>query len=309
MTPDREAWIRAGGDAHRLDLYASIGEVAPFADGDSRVLASIHPERPDVGALGDWVGGMDVLRAGEDWLRERGCKVARGPMELCRWFEHRAAVGPFDEPAFSFESITPAGRWIDAEYHEIERYASLVADRDTLIRSTVDRAAALAARGFTLRPLSADLGDRRPSELFRERLDAVHRIFSEAYAEGDDEFVSIPADALYRYYAPHEDAIDPRLTILAQDPSGEPVGVVVALPDRAVPERRWYLVPTMAVLPSHRHLGVGRWLLAAAHQAGRKAGYEAGVHCFVHLRGHEDSSAFYAGRIFRRYVLLEKSLT
>lgn len=308
MTPDREAWIRAGGDASRLDLYASIGEVAPIADGASRVLASIHPDRPDVGALGDWVGNMDVLRAGEDWLRERGCKVARGPMELCPWFEHRAAVGPFDEPAFSHECTTPAGRWIDAEYHEVERYASLVADRDGLIRSTVDRAAALAARGFTLTPLSAELGDRRPSDLFRERLEAVHRIFSEAYAEGDEGFVGIPPEALYRYYSAYDDAIDPRLTILARDPSGEPVGVVVALPDRAVPERRWYLVPTMAVLPGHRHLGVGSWLLAAAHQAGRKAGYEAGVHCFVHLRGHEDSSAFYAGRIFRRYALLEKPL-
>lgn len=306
MTPDREAWIAAGGDAGRLDLLASIGTVAPFSDGDSRALATVHPERPELGAIGDWVGGMDVLRAAEAWLGQQGCKIVRGPMEMCRWFDYRATLGPFDEAPFSFEPTTPAGRWVDAGYQEIQRYVSLEADRDALIRSSLDRAAALAARGFTLVPIAADKAGRKASELFRERLDTVHDLFAEAFNDVDG-YVPIPPEALFSYYAGHDAAIDPRLTIMALDPKGKPVGLVLAVPDRTQTDRKWYLILTMAVLPSYRELGVGSWLLAAAHQAGRRAGYHAGIHCFVRLRSGDDSK-FYAGRVFRRYALMEKIL-
>lgn len=302
---DRDAWVSAGGDPARLELFASIGRAGAFSDGDSRALATVHPERPEIGAIGDWVGGMDVLRAAEDWLREQGCERVRGPMELCRWFEFRAALGPFDEPPFSFEPTTPAGRWVDAGYQEIERYVSLIADRDALIRASLDRAAALAARGYSLVPLAANEG-RSPTELFRERLQAVHHLVSQAFGE-TEEYVPIPPEALFAYYAGKDAAVDPRLIIMAVDDGGQPVGLVLAVPDRMQPERGWYLVLSMAVLPSHRHLGVGSWLLAAVHQAGRRAGYQAGVHCFVRLHGADDTK-FYAGRVFRRYALLEKAL-
>lgn len=306
LSPDRDSWLSAGGDADRLDLYASIGEVAPFSDGDSRALATIHPDRPDVGAIGDWVGGMEVLQAAEDWLRAQGCRSVRGPLEMCRWFEYRATLGPFDEAPFAFEPTTPAGRWVDAGYQEIQRFVSLVADRDALIRANFDRAAALSARGYSLVPLSEAAGGRLPSELLAEHLDTVHRLFSEAFADVEG-YLPVPPEAILRYYGAHDAAVDPRLALMARDPHGEPVGIVLAVPDRSQPQRNWYLVMTMAVLPSHRHLGVGSWLLAAVHQAGRKAGYDAGVHSFVRLRGGDDSQ-FYAGRVFRRYGLFEKAL-
>lgn len=305
MNVDRDAWVAAGGDAAHHDLYAEIGKVAAFSQGDARALATIHPARPTLGLVGDWVGGLEVVRAAEGWLAEQGCVVARGPMEMGRWFHYRAALGPFGEPPFSFEPVTPAGRWLDAGYVETERYVSWVSDREALVRASLDRAAALSARGYRVVPLSE--GGQRPSEVFRERLGALHALLSAAFADVEG-FVPVAPEALYAYYAGFDAAVDPRLTWMALDPSGMLVGLVLSVPDRAQPRRRWYLVLALAVLPSHRHLGVGSWLLAAAHQAGRRAGYAAGIHCFARLRTGDDSR-FYAGRPFRRYVLLEKALS
>ena len=113
MEPNRERWVAAGGDAEHLDLYQLVGEVAAFSDGDGRALASIHPARPTIGAIGDWVGDVALLRAAEDWLRDRGCLLARGPMEMCRWFNYRATLGPYEELPFAFEPTHAADRWVE----------------------------------------------------------------------------------------------------------------------------------------------------------------------------------------------------
>ncbi len=287
-----------------LALFRTFGEAAGFTDGDGRAFATIHPARPEVGAIGDWVGTPEVLRAAEVWLAERGCTVARGPMEMCRWFGYRATLGPTDEPPFAFEPTTPAGRWVDAGYAELQRFASIVADRDALIGAGVDRAAGLAARGYTVSPLPTGTDGMIAPGTFKEGLETVHRLFSEAF-EQVEGYVPIPAHALFAYYSRFHSHLDPRLTLLARDPSGDPVGIVLAVPDHAQPERGWYLVLTQAVRPDHRRLGVGTWLIAAVHQRARRAGYRSGVHCFMRDEGQGRLSR---GQVFRRYALLEKSL-
>lgn len=307
MNPDRDQWAAAGGNLQQLDIYASIGKVCPLSDGSGRVLASIHPDRPTVGAIGDWHGGEALLRRAEDWLRAQGCTAARGPMELCRWFNYRANLGPFSAGPLSFEPTQPAGPWLDAGYEIIARYVSVLTDHQGPISAGMDRAAGLSSRGWTLRPLPTGPDGALQAAGWVEVTDMIHRVATDAFADLEG-YVPIPFQAVLRFFAPHKDHVDPRLTLLAFTPKQELAGFLLAIPDHVQPDRRWFQLMTLAVLPEHRHAGVGVWLLAAAHQAARRAGYEKGVHCMVRVREGSDFSSWTRGKVLRRYVLLERAL-
>ena len=305
MESELDRWVAAGGNATHLDLYRLVGEVEPFSDGDSRALASIHPDRPSIGAIGDWVGDVAMLEAAEAWLRDRGCTVARGPMEMCRWFNYRANLGPFDELPFAFEPTHDATRWLDAGYEICARYVSLLAHHGPQIQAGRDRAAGLSARGWSISPL-AETREEVSADAFRDVLGLVHELFAGGFADTEG-YVPVSPAALLGFYGPHRDKIDLRLTLVARDPEGVPAAFLLAIPDDTQPERGWFQILTLAVLPAYRRVGIGSWLVAAAHQAGQRAGYSAGIHCFLHTpRG--DDSVHFLGRIFRRYALLEKEL-
>jgi len=307
MQPDRDAWIEAGGNAERLTLLESIGEMAAFSDGDSRCLAGIHPERPDVGTVSDWVGDVAQLHAAEAWLAERGCKVARGPKELCSWFPFRAVQGPFDEAPFFLEITQRAERWVEAGYEPVSHYVSVVAEHGPHIAQATDRASSLSARGWTVQSLPATADNQVPTGAFKEAIEEVHRLFSRAFAE-QQGYVNIPAAALYQAYAPFRALVDPRLSMMARTPDGEAVGFLLALPDHLQPERGWFTVLTLAVAPEYRRSGVGTWLLGATHRAAQKAGFRAGVHAMVRV-DRPDWQRYTGGDVFRRYVLLQRELS
>ncbi len=308
MNPDREAWVAAGGDPDRLALYGSLGEVAPFSDGEDRCLAAIHPALPKVGAIGDWVGGPAVIEAAEAWLRERGCEVARGPMEVCTWFGYRANCGPYDEPPFAFEPTERPERWERAGYRTIAQYASALAEHEPQISATLDRIAALSATGWKVSQLPLDPGEGRASEAtFREAVGMLHALASEAFVDALG-YVPIPVEALQAHYAPLRAVVDPRLVMTARAPDGEVAAFLFSIPDFLQPKRGWFLVKTLAVLPKYRQVGVGSWLVAAAHQAARRAGYKAGVHSLMWQRSFSNDISRRGGRVFRQYALLEKPL-
>ena len=307
ISSDPEVWGSAGGDLERLALYARLGTVATFSDGTDRCLASIHPALPEVGALGDLVGGPAVREAAEAWLRARGCRVARGPMELCTWFPYRANLGPHDEPPFAFEPTAPPEPWEEAGYEVVATYASALADHDAQIASARDRAAALSASGWTLEPLPADDGGRVSEEDFREAVSIVHRLTAVAFADAFG-FVPLPEEVLQVTYAPLRPLVDPRLTLLVRTPEGVPAGFLFAIADFAESERGWFLVKTLAVHPEHRTHGIGSWLVAAAHRAARQAGYTAGVHCLMWTSSRSNDISRHGGRLLRRYALYEKAL-
>lgn len=304
---DVDAWIRAGGDPRRLELYGAIGRVAPFADGQDRCLASIHPALPEIGAVGDWVGGDAVREAAEAWLAQQGCTVARGPMELCTWFTYRASLGPHDEAPFALEPVERAERWEGAGYETVARYVSAVADHDTQIASARDRAASLTARGWRLESLPAGDDGHVPADAFVEAISVVHQLSTVAFRDAFS-FAPVPEAALQAWYAPMRERVDPDLTLLVRDPDGEVAGFLFAVPDFANPERGWFLVKTLAVLPEQRQHGVGSWLVAAAHRVARRKGYSAGVHCLMWTGSRSTDISRHAGAVFRRYALLDKPL-
>ncbi len=304
--PDRTAWLAAGGDAFRLDLYDRIGAVAPFGRGRERILATVHPDLPDVGCLADWTGDPDLLRAAEAWLRDRGCRVAHAPKEMCAWFSSWASLGP-DAPApFSWEPVTPAGPWLEAGYAPIQRYVSVLADHDAQIRAGTRAAARLAAQGWRVAPLPTDDEGHIPEGLFHEAMAVVHHLFTAGF-EPMDGFAHVPLDVLRAWYGRYRTELDARLTLVAHDPEGQPAGAVLAVPDRAVPERGWFAILALVVLPEHQQKGVGSWLVAACHKAARTAGYRAGVHALIRVQGAQEHT-WLSGTPIRSYALLGKEL-
>lgn len=264
-------------------------------------MAGIHPDQPTLGAIGDWVGPPTILTAAEGWLASQGCTEARGPMLLCSWFPHRANLGPQSTEPIQFEPTEPGARWIEAGYSEHSHYLSILAAHEPNIRAGTDQAAALATSGWSLRPLEAGLDPRASLEI-------LHGIATRVFS-AEEDFTHVDLDVLVHFYHAWLEGLDPSLSRIAHSPGGDPVGFVLALPEESVPGRSWFQILSLAVLPEHRHRGLAGWLVAAAHQAARRAGIEAGVHALVRADDHSrEGKGWYRGDILRRYALFHKAL-
>jgi len=305
MPNDRDAWFRNGGSP-RVALYEKLGETATFVSEEGRCLAAIHPNQPHQGTVSVWSGSADVLAEAENWLRGRGCTTATGPVEMCTWFPHGAILGPFDDAPFFMEPTDSAERWMTTGYRPKAHFLSAVAEHDAMIRPATDRVAKLAVTGLSVRQLALHPGEGRASEAdFRDAIALLHQIRSESYAKVPN-FAEISVEAAQEWYAPLRQKTDPRLVILGRAPSGEPAGILFALPDSAQPERGWFVVNTLGVRPKFRQAGLGAWLVAAAHQSAKKAGYKAGVHLMPLEQDHLPVKTGF--RVIRRYAVLEKPL-
>jgi len=303
IVSDLEAWVEAGGDRSRHDLLARAGRIATFTDGDGRVLAAIHPDRPDVGTVGDWVGSVDVLRAAEAWLQEQGCRGAEGPALLAPWFPYGANLGPYEQPPVSFEPTERGDRWTAADYRQIARYVSIVTGHDVQIKAGMDRAAALGSRGWRLDPIETGPSSSVTPEAFDSVFRIVHDLADRAFSDVRG-YLPVDAAVVAAFYRPLVSQLDPRLALIARDPKGNPAGFVLGAPDLAQPSRNWFQILTLAVAPEHRSSGVATWMVAAVHQAARRAGYAAGVHALIRIDvdGIEDTTWF-RGDVVRRYAM------
>lgn len=301
------AWVESGGDRERLEILEQVGKVAVFTDGDGRALAGIHPSRPEIGTVGDWVGGEASLRAAERWLAEQGCRAAEGPMLLAPWFPYRANLGPYEQPPFAFEPTERGERWESVGYKTIARYLSILARHDPQIKAGVDRAAALGSRGWRLEPLETGPSSTVTPEAFDKAFALAHDLANRAFADVPG-FMPVAAAPVFAFYRPLVSQLDPRLTLLARDPEGRPAGFILATPDFVVPTRKWFQILTLAVAPEHRSSGVATWMVAAVHQAARKAGYLAGVHALIRSDGSGlEETTWFSGDVVRRYALYRKT--
>jgi GNAT superfamily N-acetyltransferase len=310
---DGAAWVEAGGDGSRLEILSRGGRVAVFTDGDARILAAIHPERPDVGTVGDWVGEISVLRAAERWLAEQGCNAAEGPALLAPWFPSRVNLGPYDQPPLLFEPTERPERWAAAGYEPIDRYVSIVARHDLQIKAGMDRAIKLGTRGWRLVPVETGPSSSVTPETYDRVVPIVHDLASRAYADIPG-FLPVPLEVVADFYRPLASQLDPRLSMLAYDPGaasggeGQPAAFVLAVRDAAQPARKWFQILALAVAPEHRSSGVATWLVAACHQAARKAGYVAGVHAQIRVSGEGvEDTTWLSGDLIRRYALYRKA--
>lgn len=296
---DPKHWMKNGGDEHKLTLYSTIGRVAPFATADGRCLATIHHDAPKVGAIGDWVGDDATRIAAESWLKEQGCDVVRGPMEVGNFFGHQVCLGPYEAPPYTLEPTEPPDRWLAAGYEPVARYAAVLPKSNSVIDVARDRAAALSVQGWTIKAWPN--GERLSAASFHLLMQTFEPVFNSSFV-AHFAYLPITEPILHAWFAPCAPHVDPRLTMLARTPQGEPVGFVLSLRNHSNPSQ--FLIHTLAVLPQYQRQGVGTWLVGATHRAAQKAGYSSGVHCMTPAEGLSRHSS----QMLRQYALLQKDL-
>jgi GNAT superfamily N-acetyltransferase len=306
FTQDPAVWVAAGGDHPRFLALSRVGRVAALSDGDGRILAGIHPDRPTVGTLGDWAGGREVLEAGAQWLREQGCTAVEGPALLAQWFPAGASLGPWEAPPFPGEPTERAERWVAAGFAPISRWTAVSSTHDAPVAAAMDRAGALSSRGWTLHGFESGPSSQLTPEAFERAVDLVHGLAGAAFSELPG-YLSAPRDAVADFYRPLTQVADPRLSLLARDPEGRPRGFLLGLPGPVLGKTRTFQIVTLAVHPEARTGGLGTWLVAAAHQAARKAGYGLGIH-LVRGDSRSRSGAWGSGDVIREYALLRRPL-
>ena len=239
-----------------------------------RILASDDPHfnkrhETNVGAFGmfESVDDRDVagalLDAAAAWLRERGRTGMLGPIEYSTNYTAGLLVDGFDTPPRLLMNHNPPYYRALLEDHGLRPVKELYAwwiDRPPDLRPWLKRAARVAARGVTLRPIrKRDL----PREIERAKL-----IYTEAWYDnwGSVHMTDAEFDDLGRHLA---EIADENLMVMAER-AGEPVGFSLALPDaneafRAVGDGRlvcWRFLPIglLRLLLAMRRIRTFRYL-------------------------------------------------
>jgi GNAT superfamily N-acetyltransferase len=298
LDPDAHPFYRHG--AARPFLARSGAEVV------GRILASDDPNynaRHDtnVGMFGlfesvdDPAVASALLEAAAGWLRERGRTAVLGPIEYSTNYTCGLLVDGYETPPRILMNHNPPYYRALLEGWGLRPVKELYAwwiDEAPDLRPWLKRAARVASRGVTLRPIrKRDL----PAEIERAKV-----IYNEAWYEnwGSVRMTDAEFDDLGRHLA---DIADEELLIMAEH-DGRPVGFSLSLPDvneafRAVPDGRlvqWGFVPlglarlllamrrirtfryfALGVLPGFQGRGIAEALVLRTLEAALEAGYTA----------------------------------
>ncbi len=291
-------------DPARLPLYRSLAPLEILEIDGASILAAAHPGLAPAGTLsqpwGEPRGFSAAIEAGEAWLRDRGLTRALGPMELCTWFTYRVRLGPDRFPGFPLEVDADPAPWRAAGYRIVADYNSILVPHDSLLARFGGTQERLEAAGYSFRPL--DL------ERFDQDLELGWRLscaaFAEAYA-----YVELPWPAFRALYHGYRAYLDPRLSCLAFDPDGEPVGYYFNFPGPVFEGQPTAIYKTVAVHPRARGQRVAAALLERAHRQSVALGMTGGM---VHALMWYDAGSQFLGahgeRVIREYALMGKEL-
>ncbi len=167
-----------------------------------------------------------LLDAAAAWLRERGLQSMRGPASFSTNEQVGTLVEGFDDPPAVLMNYNPP-------YYEDQLIRYGLRPAKTLVAyflraaeppEYLVRAASLVERrtGVTVRPLS-----RRH---FARDLEIVRDIYNSAW-EKNWGFVPMTDEEIDHMAKELRPVVDPRLTLIGEDPAGRPVGFALALPD------------------------------------------------------------------------------
>ena len=265
--------------------------------------AWVNPGLYPIGCIGAPTGPDPVaeIRAAEAWLRQEGCTRALGPLDGATWFAYRANIGPHERPLFPGEPVAVPGPWLEAGYAEAHRYSSVLAENGPQISATRDRDVRLRSAGWTLEDLSV-MGD------FEAALDQFWAM-SVASFPGNAFYTPIDRATFGALYARVRPLLEPRLTLLARAPDGQPGGFCFSYPDRLSPQRAEFVIKTLAVMPASRGLGLGSWLVGETHRIGEALGLTGGgIHALMAVDNRSQRISRNIGGLVREYVLFGRDL-
>lgn len=305
------ALVRDGAVAASLALWWQEPVGAPYRVGRIGHTTWTDPE-----------DGAALLAAAVGRLRQRGMDRAVGPLDGSTWFGYRVVTESGGRPAFAMEPMPEpviALAFERAGFQPCARYLSSVVQAlpDDSAQAAADLAR-LADAGVTVRPLE-------PSRA-RVELTALHSLLLRAFAD-NPYYAPLSLDRFLALYHPLVARVDPDLVLIAEsaadDPgadgdrqrgaAGQPVGVVLAMPDLAQAGRQeavdTVIIKTLAVDPAQRGKGIGGALVRVVQERARESGYRSAIHALMHDENASTAISAHLGTPFRRYALLGRDLT
>jgi GNAT superfamily N-acetyltransferase len=318
---DRSALVEARGlpgfDARKLEQHAVDAHLCALGNNQEiRAHCSLWWEKTPplaghrVGAIGHYAGidGADALALlgeAEARLRAERCTIAIGPMDGNTWRQYRFVTGAGEiqpeEPAFFLEPTNPAEwprNFEAAGFSPIAQYYSAL--NSDLARPD-ERIAAIFAR-------LQDAGIQIHSAHGRALEEELRRIYEVSRIAFTQNFLytELPQSAFLAQYTPILGRIQPELILLAER-GPELVGYLFAVPDFAQTQRgtsiNTAIIKTVAILPQAELRGLGSVLVARAHQAAHKLGFQRAIHALMHENNVSRNISRHYAQIMRQYTL------
>lgn len=325
---------------HPFHRHAEVEYFLAWRGGEpvGRIAAAInhlhnefHEERTGVFGFFETVADEAVaealLKAAEDWLRDRGMDRIRGPFSFST--NEEAPLGllveGFETPPMVMMGHAPSyyARLIEASGYVKEKdlLAYYIDDQkppERLVRG-VERLQ--RAEGIRVRPLSMSR--------FRDEVRIIKEIYNSAW-ERNWGFVPMTDEEFAHLAKQLRPIVDPNLCLIAEV-DGEPVGFALALPDFNQVLRRlngrlfpvgllkllWYRrkidglrVLTLGLKPGYRRKGLDAMMYLRIFEAGTRAGYVRAECSWIlednweMRRGLERLGA----RVYKTYRIFEKTL-
>jgi hypothetical protein len=295
----------------------------------------IEREGTNIGLFGffecvpDFAIAQALLNAAQDWLREQGMTVARGPIDLSTHNNCLFLVDGFDSPPIVMMPYNPSyypefmekdgwDKAKDAYAYDLQLDKPLVAQFEKAYRIA-------CKSGITFRPL------RTKGEAFEQDCISLYHLFTRAFANNwsstprtEQEFLA-EAKAL-------QSLVDPDIFPIAED-NGEMVGFFMGLPDYNIPLKQvngklnllgilkflWYRrqidrarVIAICALPEYRRKMVPLALIYLGMQGGIQKGkpYKRAELSWVYEDNFPSRKLIEAsgGKISKIYRIYEKAL-
>ncbi|MDQ8200861.1 hypothetical protein QEH56_22025 [Pelagicoccus enzymogenes] len=308
ITPlSQEEWKRL-----KPDIHLALIEADHLVSRCSVWQNSLRPEDGKApAAIGhfeaaDSEAGTKILKAACQWLAQRGCQLAVGPMDANTWNKYRLVTysngrSPFllepSHPTFYVEAWNRAGFEPLVEYHSTEMPPKTEAD--PRLEKTKSR---LQTLGVSIRNLRLDEYERD--------LGGIYVVSRRAF-EPNNFYTPIEEKDFLKIYRPYQDKIDPELVFIAER-AGETVGFVFGIPDLSQRVRNetidTVIYKTIATLPRREFAGLGMWLSHLAHCQAARKGYRKFINALItsqsKLRYAEENETVE----FRRYTLFGRLL-
>jgi hypothetical protein len=295
----------------------------------------VHNEQCGAFGFFECIDNQDVaaslFAAAEDWVRNQGMTLMRGPLNFSVNQECGLLIDGFDEPPMVMMTYNPRyyrSLITHCGYRKSMDLFAYIGDIDELwenappslfrIAEKVEAREGIRVRTLNVRDM--DQENRRIQEVY-------NRSFSKQWG-----FVPMNDKECEYFSAVMRKLADPGLILIAENRAGEPIGVSLALPDfhqalrwsgggrlfpLGLPKFLWYLrkvnqvrLIAMGILEPYRNRGIDAIFWVETARAARKHGYKR-LECSWVLEKNDMMNSLgrtLRGRIYKTYQILEKRL-